>query len=115
LISIDICRYEALSNLDKSEKEKLFDDHIDRLIKKKKAGISNISIFFVSFTLIAHFLTKKQPVPYWLVFVIKFSKNIKVSFFRKIFFKRKFLCGPLHQVSDCSLQSSSSKHAGSVI
>ncbi len=32
-------RYEALSSLDKPEKEKLFDDHIDRLIKKKKASI----------------------------------------------------------------------------
>jgi hypothetical protein len=35
-------RYEALSSLDKPEKEKLFDDHIDRLIKKKKASIPSL-------------------------------------------------------------------------
>jgi hypothetical protein len=38
-------RYEALSSLDKPEKEKLFDDHIDRLIKKKKASILSLLSF----------------------------------------------------------------------
>lgn len=35
-------RFEALSNLDKPEKEKLFDEHIDRLIKKKKEAYRSL-------------------------------------------------------------------------
>lgn len=35
-------RFEALTNLDKSEKEKLFDEHIDRLVKKKKEAYRSL-------------------------------------------------------------------------